>query len=343
MNNKMTKETAPPKSYPARYVSFAVAWIACGDAESAAKSAGYAPKNAKRQGQKLLAHPDVQACIAAQKQQGKQDLQEQYPLFNTVEGAEKGEKINKNANANENVNATGNSNDTAAPREAPHAECSAPAVPAIPQKDSAAPAPTASSAPPAPPLAAPCNPTAERVLHELAGIAFATLADVCRWQDNILELLDSARIAPDYAAAIAEICETSTSRGSTLRIKMHSKLKALEMLCRALGLFDGKEQTATNSADAAPTTASGDVPPELLARMESLYCDCRRHAAQWEQAENAAHSEGDTEEQRKKSAANTALQKALSSVYESDTDENSGGISDDDSSSDYDDTEHAEF
>ncbi|UZP67367.1 terminase small subunit [Desulfovibrio mangrovi] len=109
--------------------------------------------------------------------------------------------------------------------------------------------------------------TQDMVLRELAAIGFTTMADVCRWSGDSLELLDSGSLSTEQAAAIAEITETTTSRGGTVRVKLHSKLKALEMLARHVGLYEERTDDAEPAADACLPVIS----PELREKLDAMY------------------------------------------------------------------------
>jgi len=78
--------------------------------------------------------------------------------------------------------------------------------------------------------------TQDAVIRELAAVGFASLKDVCTWDDGHLVLINSQDLSDAQAASIAEITETVTTRGGTVRVKQHSKLKALEMLAKHVGL-----------------------------------------------------------------------------------------------------------
>ncbi len=113
--------------------------------------------------------------------------------------------------------------------------------------------------------------TPDRVVRELAAIGFTTLRDVCRWDGEHLELMDSASLSAEQVAAIAEITETSSSRGSTVRVKLHSKLRALELLARHVGLYADAEALRTGAS--GEDTGEGDLalPQELQERVASIY------------------------------------------------------------------------
>lgn len=106
--------------------------------------------------------------------------------------------------------------------------------------------------------------TADRVLGELAKIAFADIRNVVTWRANgvgLVEdpdtgeqrivtsneviLVDAAELSDDAAAAIVEVSQTA--QGS-LKVKLHDKRAALVDLGRHLGLFtvDAKGKGGTS-------------------------------------------------------------------------------------------------
>ena len=78
--------------------------------------------------------------------------------------------------------------------------------------------------------------TQEMVINELAAIGFAAISDICKWDEGGVHLVESSKLSREQTAAVAEIIESSSGKAS-VRIKLHAKLKALEMLGRHLGLF----------------------------------------------------------------------------------------------------------
>lgn len=96
----------------------------------------------------------------------------------------------------------------------------------------------------------------DRVVEELAAVGFAAMSDLCRWDASGVSLVESTRLTRGQVAAVAEIVESGTGKGA-VRIKLHAKLKALEMLGRHLGMF---------TADSNRCEAGGESPgPEPLA------------------------------------------------------------------------------
>lgn len=86
--------------------------------------------------------------------------------------------------------------------------------------------------------------TQERVLNELAKIAFGDQRRVMTWGPRGVELRASDILTDDDAAAVAEVSETRTKDGGSLKLKTHDKVGALKLLGEHLGLFnDGKGDT----------------------------------------------------------------------------------------------------
>lgn len=81
--------------------------------------------------------------------------------------------------------------------------------------------------------------TQDKVIGELAAIAFADIADYVRVQDHgglpMVEITPTDDIPESKRAAIASIKQGSNG----IEIKLHNKLDALEKLGRHLGMFKG--------------------------------------------------------------------------------------------------------
>lgn len=79
--------------------------------------------------------------------------------------------------------------------------------------------------------------SADRVLRELARIAFSDIRDSMVWDEaGGIRLLDSIDIGDDAAAAIQEVSETRTGAQVTRKVKLASKHAALVALMPHLGL-----------------------------------------------------------------------------------------------------------
>ncbi len=75
----------------------------------------------------------------------------------------------------------------------------------------------------------------ERVLEELARIAFADIRDFLTWDDDGVRLRPMDALTAEQAACVAEIVESGGKSGKGLRVKLHGKLAALAALARLLG------------------------------------------------------------------------------------------------------------
>lgn len=75
----------------------------------------------------------------------------------------------------------------------------------------------------------------KQVIQELAAIGFARVPDYMVLEDGDVRLKEGLK--PRELAAIASIEKTSTG----VKVKFYDKMKALELLGKHFGLFEGKE------------------------------------------------------------------------------------------------------
>jgi phage terminase small subunit len=81
--------------------------------------------------------------------------------------------------------------------------------------------------------------TADRVVQEIARLAFADPRLVMRWGPDGVELKPSDELTDEAAAMIAEVKESVSQAGSSMQVKFHSKVAALEQLAKHVGLYSG--------------------------------------------------------------------------------------------------------
>lgn len=86
--------------------------------------------------------------------------------------------------------------------------------------------------------------TAERVLAELARIGFSDMRDYTEWGARGVRLKNASELSEDAARAVAEVSQTVTQGGGSLKFKLHDKKGALELLGKHLKLFTEKHEHA---------------------------------------------------------------------------------------------------
>lgn len=77
--------------------------------------------------------------------------------------------------------------------------------------------------------------SAAQVLRELVAIGFARATDCLAVEDGVLVIQETAQLTSAQQAAIASLERTSGG----IKVKFYDKLKALELLGKITGLFDG--------------------------------------------------------------------------------------------------------
>lgn len=87
--------------------------------------------------------------------------------------------------------------------------------------------------------------TAERVLHELARIGFANMAEYISVRPDGSAVVDLSTLTPDTAAAIQEVTSEVYMEGmgkdatpvKRVKLKLHARSRALELLGKHLAMF----------------------------------------------------------------------------------------------------------
>ena len=85
-------------------------------------------------------------------------------------------------------------------------------------------------------LAVKTEVTQERIVKELAKIAFSDMRHFAKVDEGVPFLPSTAWTGED-AAAVAEVSQTVTEAGGTIRLKLHDKLAALDKLAKHLGMY----------------------------------------------------------------------------------------------------------
>lgn len=95
--------------------------------------------------------------------------------------------------------------------------------------------------------------TAERVLRELARVAFSDVTEVVESTSGELTFVDIKELPPRVTRAIESLSEKPGEHGTARSVKMHPKLGALKMLVDHLGLNpDTVSKIELTGKDGAP-------------------------------------------------------------------------------------------
>jgi phage terminase small subunit len=86
----------------------------------------------------------------------------------------------------------------------------------------------------------------ERVVLEIAKIAFATVKDVIEWQGDRVRIKPFGELSPSAASVISEFTETDTKHGTKRSIKLHNRLAALDLLMKHFGGYVNARDVAAN-------------------------------------------------------------------------------------------------
>jgi len=76
----------------------------------------------------------------------------------------------------------------------------------------------------------------DRVLLEYARLAFSDMRRFMDWGPRGVVLKDGGALDADETACVAEVSESKTAAGGTVRLKLHDKRGALDSLARHLGM-----------------------------------------------------------------------------------------------------------
>lgn len=112
--------------------------------------------------------------------------------------------------------------------------------------------------------------TADRVMEELARVAFFDLRRVFRPDGTLIPVAD---LPEDVAAALAAVDLATVAKGEgavehIAKIKAADKLRALENLARHLGMF--RERVEVSGPGGGPVEVSALTPAERAARVQAL-------------------------------------------------------------------------
>src|SRR5688572_13977395 len=84
--------------------------------------------------------------------------------------------------------------------------------------------------------------TVDRIVGEYVKIAFADAGDYFDWGPDGVTVKPKSDLTPEQRSVVAEVSQTVTEKGGTIRVKFHDKLNALEKLGKHLGMFIDKHE-----------------------------------------------------------------------------------------------------
>lgn len=98
------------------------------------------------------------------------------------------------------------------------------------------------------------NISEERILEEMASIAFTNYGDIMEIADDGTAYVDLTKMTEEHKRSISEITteeykQDRTKDGAAVlktKVKFYSKLEALQMLARTLGMFNDKVDVNVN-------------------------------------------------------------------------------------------------
>lgn len=108
--------------------------------------------------------------------------------------------------------------------------------------------------------------TADRVLEQLAKIAFADIKDVVKFGPHGVTIVDCEQVD---GTILAEISETRTEAGGSQKVKLNDRMKALELIGRHLGMYTDKlEHTGKNGGPLQYEVLSDEEIDAKIARLK---------------------------------------------------------------------------
>jgi phage terminase small subunit len=93
--------------------------------------------------------------------------------------------------------------------------------------------------------------TTDKVVTELAKVAFGDPRRLFSWGPGGLVLRDSDELSEAEAALVSEVSESRTAAGGTRKVKLHCKMTALTALGKHLGIFGNGRPKAAATAEAS--------------------------------------------------------------------------------------------
>ena len=116
------------------------------------------------------------------------------------------------------------------------------------------------------------NITPKKVVEELAAIGFARATNFLRVSEGELTVCDTDTLSKADRAAIASIERSSNG----IKLKFYDKMKALELLGKYMGMFEGKddgEENRNNLLEAILAATQEDVDTDDIPEIQQAADD----------------------------------------------------------------------
>ena len=117
------------------------------------------------------------------------------------------------------------------------------------------------------------NITPKKVVEELAAIGFARATNFLRVSEGELTVCDTDTLSKADRAAIASIERSSNG----IKLKFYDKMKALELLGKYMGMFEGKddgEENHNNLLEAILAATQEEVETDDIPEIQQAADDC---------------------------------------------------------------------
>ena len=92
----------------------------------------------------------------------------------------------------------------------------------------------------------------KEVFAEVSRLAGSNMADFTNWGPSGVDIKDSSKLTREQTACVSEVSQTVTKDGGSVKFKLHSKEKALELLGKYYKLFT--DRTEVTGASGGPIT-----------------------------------------------------------------------------------------
>ncbi|MFZ2809407.1 MAG: terminase small subunit [Desulfosalsimonadaceae bacterium] len=90
--------------------------------------------------------------------------------------------------------------------------------------------------------------TEDNVFKQCASILNADARNYTTWGPRGVTLVDSTNLTEEQALAVEEVSETVTKDGGSVKFKLHSKTKALEIGAKLLGMMKERQEFGLDAA-----------------------------------------------------------------------------------------------